>query len=67
VDNVKLDLGEIGWVGMVWIGLVQDMDQWRAIAKTVMNFRVPQNAENFLSSCTTGGLSKRAQFHGLIL
>jgi hypothetical protein len=38
VDNVKMD--EIGWVGMVWIGLVQ-VDQWRAVVKRVMNIRVP--------------------------
>jgi hypothetical protein len=28
VDNIKIDLGEIGWVGMDWIDLVQDRDQW---------------------------------------
>jgi hypothetical protein len=27
VDNIKMDLGEIGWVGMGWIGLAQDRDQ----------------------------------------
>jgi hypothetical protein len=30
---------------------------------TVMNFRVPQNVEKFLRSCTTGGFSNRAQLH----
>jgi hypothetical protein len=28
-DNIKIDLGEIGWGGVVWIGLAQDMDKWR--------------------------------------
>jgi hypothetical protein len=30
-----------GWDGMVWIDLVQVRDQWRALVKTLMNFRVP--------------------------
>jgi hypothetical protein len=31
---------------------------------TVTNILVPQNAGIFLTSCTTGGLSRRAQLHG---
>jgi hypothetical protein len=41
VDNIKMDLGEIGWDGMDWIELAQDRDQWRALVDTAMNFRVP--------------------------
>jgi hypothetical protein len=41
VDNIKLDLGEIGWDGVDWIELAQDRDQWRALVNTVMNLRVP--------------------------
>jgi hypothetical protein len=41
VDNIKIDLGEIGWDSMDWIELVQDRDQWSALANTVMNLRVP--------------------------
>jgi hypothetical protein len=41
VDNIKIDLGEIGWDGRDWIELAQDRDQWRALMNTVMNFRVP--------------------------
>jgi hypothetical protein len=41
VDNIKMDLGEIGWDGMDWIYLAQDRDQWRALVIAVMNLRVP--------------------------
>jgi hypothetical protein len=41
VDNIKMDLREIGWHGMDWIDLDQDRDQWRALVNTVMNLRVP--------------------------
>jgi hypothetical protein len=41
VDNIKMDLREIGWDGMDWINPAQDKDPWRALLNTVMNFRVP--------------------------
>jgi hypothetical protein len=41
VNNIKRDLRELGWDGMDWIELAQDMDQWRALVNTVMNLRVP--------------------------
>jgi hypothetical protein len=41
VDNIKMDLTEIGWDGMDWIDLAQDRDQWRALVNTIMNIRVP--------------------------
>jgi hypothetical protein len=37
VDNIKIDLREIGWVGMDWIDLAQDWDHWRALVSTVMD------------------------------
>jgi hypothetical protein len=40
-DNVQMDLREIGWVGVDWLHLDQDMDQWRALVDMVMNRRVP--------------------------
>jgi hypothetical protein len=44
VNNIKMDLREIGWNGMEWIDLAQDRDQCRALVDTVMNLRVSQNA-----------------------
>jgi hypothetical protein len=37
-DNIKIDLREIGWAGIVWINLAHDRDQWRALVDIVMNF-----------------------------
>jgi hypothetical protein len=41
VDNIKMDLREIGWGGADWIDLGHDRDQWRALVNAVMNLRVP--------------------------
>jgi hypothetical protein len=41
VDNIKMDLREIGWDGVDWDSLAQDRDLWRALVNTVMNLRVP--------------------------
>jgi hypothetical protein len=35
MNNIKMDLREIGWDGMNWIDLAQDRDQWRALVNTV--------------------------------
>jgi hypothetical protein len=47
VDNVQLDLREIGWGGMDRIDLVLDRDQWRDVVNTAMNLPVPK----MLGSC----------------
>jgi hypothetical protein len=41
VDDIKMDLGELGWGGVDWIGLAQDRDWWRALVNAVMNLWVP--------------------------
>jgi hypothetical protein len=41
VDNIKMDLREIGLGGMDWIDLSQDRDWWRALVNTAMTLRVP--------------------------
>jgi hypothetical protein len=40
-DNTKLNLQEVGCVGIDWIKLAQDRDRWRALVNVVMNRRVP--------------------------
>jgi hypothetical protein len=40
VDNIKMDLREIGWDAMDLIDLAQDREQWRDLVNTVMNLRV---------------------------
>jgi hypothetical protein len=39
-DGIKMDLREIGWVGVEWIHLAQDRDLWRALVNVVMNLLV---------------------------
>jgi hypothetical protein len=41
VDNIKIDLLEIGCGSVDWIGLAQDRDKWRALVNAVMNLQVP--------------------------
>jgi hypothetical protein len=41
IDNIKMDLSEIGLGDVDWIGLTQDRYRWRAHLKTVMNLPVP--------------------------
>jgi hypothetical protein len=33
--NIRMDLGEVGWSGVDWIGLAQDKDKWKALVKVV--------------------------------
>jgi hypothetical protein len=41
IDNVKMDLLDIGRSVVDWIGLAQDRYRWRALVNSVMNLRVP--------------------------
>ena len=47
-DNIKMDLQEMGRVGVDWIELAEDRDRWRALVSAVMNIWIPQNAGEFL-------------------
>jgi hypothetical protein len=61
VDNIRMYLREIEWDGLHWIHLARDEDKWRALVKTVMNLRLSKIAGTFLSGCTIGHFSRRAQ------
>jgi hypothetical protein len=41
VDNIRLDLGEVEWGDVDWIGLAKDRNRWRAVANSIVNLRVP--------------------------
>jgi len=41
VDNIRMDLQEVGCGYMDGIGLAQDRDRWRKLVSAVMNVRVP--------------------------
>jgi hypothetical protein len=40
-DNIRMDLEEVGWGNVDWIGLTQDRNRWRALVKSVLNLRFP--------------------------
>jgi hypothetical protein len=41
LDNIMVDLGEVGWGHVDWIGLAKDRNRWRAVVNSVLNLRVP--------------------------
>jgi len=41
VDNIRMDLQEVGCGYMDWIGLAQDRERWWTLVSAVMNLRVP--------------------------
>ena len=41
VDDIRMDLQEVGCGFVVWIGLAQYRDRWRTLVSAVMNLRVP--------------------------
>ena len=65
VDNIRMDLQEVGCGHVDWIGLAQDRDRWRTLVSAVMNLWVPWNAGNFLTSCKPVSCSARTLHHGV--
>jgi hypothetical protein len=45
-----MDFQDVKWRGIDWINLAQDNEKWPALVNAVMNFRIPYNAGNFLTS-----------------
>jgi hypothetical protein len=63
IDNIKMDLSEIGLNVVDWIGLAQNRYRWRALVNSVMNLWVPQKCWELLNGCTTCVLSSGTQLH----
>jgi hypothetical protein len=57
VDDIKMNLREMGWGGMDWVGLAQDKGSCEH-ANEPLSFKI-------LSNCTVGDLSRRLQFLGV--
>jgi hypothetical protein len=41
VENIRMDLGDVGWGVVDWIGLAKDRNRWRAVVNSVLNLRIP--------------------------
>jgi hypothetical protein len=41
VDNIGMDLIEVGWGDVDWIGLAKDRNSWRDLVNSVLNSQVP--------------------------
>jgi hypothetical protein len=41
LDNIRMDLGEVEWGDVDWIGLAKDRNRWRALVNSILNLRVP--------------------------
>jgi hypothetical protein len=41
MNNIKMDLREIGWDGVAWIDVAQGRDHWSALVNTILNLWVP--------------------------
>jgi len=41
VDNIRMDLQEVGYGCMDWIGLAQYRNRWRTLVRAVINLRIP--------------------------
>jgi hypothetical protein len=63
VDNIRMDLGEVGWGDVDWIGLAKDRNRWTTLVNSVLNLRVPWNAGKLSSGLTSSGLSSSVQLH----
>jgi hypothetical protein len=65
LDNIGMDLVEVGWGDVDWIGLAQDRGRWRTLVNSGIEPSGSINAGKLLSVQTTRDLSSSAQLHGV--
>jgi hypothetical protein len=65
LNIIRMDLVEVGWGDVDWIGLAQDRDRWRALVNSVWNLWAPENAGKLSSAQTTRDPWSSAQLHGV--
>ena len=61
VDNIRMDLQEVGCGYVDWIGMAQDRDNWRTLVSVVMNLRVQWHTQEF---CSGGGSTNSVEDRG---
>jgi hypothetical protein len=63
LDNIKMDLRDVGWDDRDWIDLSQDRDRWRACVNTVMNFHKMLGSSRVAAqlAASQGGLSSMSE------
>jgi hypothetical protein len=49
VDNIRMDLGKVGWGDVDWNGLAQERNRWKALVNLIFDIQVPLNAGKLLS------------------
>jgi hypothetical protein len=62
VDNIRIDLLQLEWGDVDWVGLAQNRNRWRPLLNSVLSLRVPKNAGKLSRVLTTRDLSSAAQF-----
>jgi hypothetical protein len=62
---VKVGRLYLGCGGVDWIKLAQDRDKWQTLVNFVVNYRVTQNAGNFLTNCKPVSFSRQNLLHGV--
>jgi hypothetical protein len=67
VDNINMDLREVGRGGMDSINLAENGDQWSLSCKHGNEISGSTNAGIFLSSCLAGGFARVTHLHELSL
>jgi hypothetical protein len=66
VDNIKIDLRDIGWESIEWIDLAQNKDQWKGSCEHGDEPSVSLKCCEIFSSFKNVGFSRRAQFYDVV-